>query len=220
MSRSLRFLVLGGLALFVSLAASADETCQSPYLPEDRRPGGLRLRLDARHRGPRRRLRQARDGRREPGAPRLRQGRLLGLGRRPPRGAPRRLHRRPPPPLGRRPRRRARSSSSTSRPIPAKPKLVQHDHDFVEKTGGVVGPHTFYPLPGRMLITGALERHGRRRAHRRSSSTTTTASFVRTIWMPEGAEYGYDAARQRAPEPHAHVVVHRATRTTCASSAS
>ena len=37
---------------------------------------------------------------------------------------------------------------------PEKPKLVRTIDDFVEKSGGVVGPHTFYALPGRMLITG------------------------------------------------------------------
>jgi len=34
---------------------------------------------------------------------------------------------------------------------PAKPKLVKTITDFAEKTG-FVGPHTFYALPGRMLI--------------------------------------------------------------------
>ena len=37
---------------------------------------------------------------------------------------------------------------------PAAPKLHRTIDDFVEKTGGVVGPHTNYALPGRMLITG------------------------------------------------------------------
>jgi len=37
---------------------------------------------------------------------------------------------------------------------PAKPKLVNTIKDFAEKTG-FVGPHTFYALPGRMLV-GAL----------------------------------------------------------------
>src|SRR6266481_4629481 len=37
---------------------------------------------------------------------------------------------------------------------PAKPKLEKTIDTFVQDSGGVVGPHTFYPLPGRMLITG------------------------------------------------------------------
>ena len=37
---------------------------------------------------------------------------------------------------------------------PSKPRLVKTLTDFVAKSGGVVGPHTFYALPGRMLITG------------------------------------------------------------------
>ncbi len=37
---------------------------------------------------------------------------------------------------------------------PAQPKLVKTIDTFVQDSGGVVGPHTFYPLPGRMLITG------------------------------------------------------------------
>ena len=37
---------------------------------------------------------------------------------------------------------------------PAKPRLHKTIGDFVKKSGGVVGPHTLYALPGRMLITG------------------------------------------------------------------
>ncbi|NLD69288.1 MAG: selenium-binding protein [Limnobacter sp.] len=36
---------------------------------------------------------------------------------------------------------------------PAKPRLVKSIDDFAEKTG-FVGPHTFYALPGRMLVQG------------------------------------------------------------------
>src|SRR5688572_27282400 len=35
---------------------------------------------------------------------------------------------------------------------PARPKLVKKITDFPEKTGGAVGPHGMYALPGRMLI--------------------------------------------------------------------
>ena len=37
---------------------------------------------------------------------------------------------------------------------PAQPKLVKTIKTFVKDTGGLVGPHTFYPLPGRMLLFG------------------------------------------------------------------
>ncbi len=36
---------------------------------------------------------------------------------------------------------------------PAKPTLHHVIEDFVAKSGGVVGPHTTYALPGRMMIT-------------------------------------------------------------------
>jgi selenium-binding protein 1 len=75
---------------------------------------------------------------------------------------------------------------------PAKPKLVRTMTDYVAKTGGVVGPHTFYALPGRMLITGlsnAQDRGGRTAV----TEFANDGGFVRTVWMPKGAEYGYDA---------------------------
>jgi selenium-binding protein 1 len=74
---------------------------------------------------------------------------------------------------------------------PARPKLVRKIENFVEATGGVVGPHTFYALPGRVLITGlsnALDRGGRTGIAEYSNE----GKYVRTAWMPEGAEYGYD----------------------------
>ena len=75
---------------------------------------------------------------------------------------------------------------------PGHPKLVRTMKDFVEKTGGVVGPHTFYALPGRMLITGLSNSKdlGGRTA---IAEFANDGGFVRTVWMPEGAVYGYDA---------------------------
>jgi selenium-binding protein 1 len=75
---------------------------------------------------------------------------------------------------------------------PARPKLVRTLDDFVERTGGVVGPHTFYALPGRMLITGlsnAKDEGGRTALVEYNNE----GEYIRTLWMPEGAEYGYDA---------------------------
>jgi selenium-binding protein 1 len=49
---------------------------------------------------------------------------------------------------------------------PARPKLHKTVNDFVAKSGGVVGPHTFYALAGRMMITGLSNNkdHGGRTA--------------------------------------------------------
>src|SRR3990172_738740 len=75
---------------------------------------------------------------------------------------------------------------------PAHPKLVRTIEDFAVRSGGVVGPHTFYALPGRMLITGLSNSKdwGGRTA---LVEYNNEGGFIRTLWMPEGAEYGYDA---------------------------
>jgi selenium-binding protein 1 len=73
---------------------------------------------------------------------------------------------------------------------PAEPKLVRTLGDFPKKTGWV-GPHTFYPIPGRMLITGlsnAKDKGGRTGYAEYNNDGT----LVRTVSMPEGAPYGYD----------------------------
>ena len=53
-----------------------------------------------------------------------------------------------------------------STPTLRKPKLVKTIDDFAAKSGGVVGPHTHYALPGRMMIDGPFEQqdHGGRTA--------------------------------------------------------
>jgi len=74
---------------------------------------------------------------------------------------------------------------------PGNPKLVKTIKDFSKKSGGVVGPHTFYALPGRMLITGlsnATDGGGKTGMVEYSNQ----GEYLRTIWMPKGAEYGYD----------------------------
>ena len=75
---------------------------------------------------------------------------------------------------------------------PARPRLVRTIDDFEQKTGGVAGPHGFYALPGRMLISALsnIEDGGGRTA---LVEYTNEGEFVRTIWMPEEAPYGYDA---------------------------
>jgi selenium-binding protein 1 len=75
---------------------------------------------------------------------------------------------------------------------PANPKLVKKIETFVEDSGGVVGPHTFYALPGRMLISGLSN------AHDRGGRTglveySNEGKYIRTTWMPQSAPYGYDS---------------------------
>jgi selenium-binding protein 1 len=87
---------------------------------------------------------------------------------------------------------------------PAKPKLHKTITDFVSKSGGVVGPHTHYALPGRMLVTGLSNNrdHGGRTG---MVEYTNAGEYVKTYWMPtddnlQGAAkggqfadgYGYD----------------------------
>jgi selenium-binding protein 1 len=87
---------------------------------------------------------------------------------------------------------------------PAAPKLHATITDFVAKSGGVVGPHTLYALPGRMMVTGLSNNkdHGGRTA---LVEYTNDGKHVATHWMPTddalaGAEkggqyadgYGYD----------------------------
>jgi selenium-binding protein 1 len=88
---------------------------------------------------------------------------------------------------------------------PANPKLVKTIDDFVQASGGVVGPHGAYALPGRMLISGLsnAKDHGGRTALVEYSNE---GKYLATHWMPtlaepNGAEitgdvadgYGYDA---------------------------
>jgi len=87
---------------------------------------------------------------------------------------------------------------------PGKPKLVRTIDDFVAKSGGVVGPHTNYALPGRMMLTGLSNSadHGGRTA---LVEYTNAGEYIATHWMPtddnlQGAVksgnfadgYGYD----------------------------
>ncbi len=85
----------------------------------------------------------------------------------------------------------------------AKPALVKTIDDFVEASNGVVGPHTIYALPGRVLISGLSndKDHGGRTALVEYSNE---GSHVATHWMPNASRtlgatvekladgYGYD----------------------------
>ncbi len=66
---------------------------------------------------------------------------------------------------------------------PARPELYRVIGDFVARSGGVVGPHTFYALPGRMLITALSNNrdHGGRSA---LVEYTNDGEYITTHWMP------------------------------------
>jgi len=87
---------------------------------------------------------------------------------------------------------------------PARPKLVNTIEDFVSKSGGVVGPHTLYALPGRMMVTGLSNNkdHGGRTG---IVEYTNHGKYITTHWMPTDGDlrgatkggkiadgYGYD----------------------------
>jgi methanethiol oxidase len=86
---------------------------------------------------------------------------------------------------------------------PTTPRLAKTLTDFVAKSGGGVGPHTFYALPGRMLITGLSndKDHGGRTA---LVEYTNEGEYITTHWMPTAENprsaaiatvadgYGYD----------------------------
>ena len=65
---------------------------------------------------------------------------------------------------------------------PARPKLKKKITDFVEKSGGVVGPHGFYALPGRMLVPGlsnSKDKSGRTALVEYSND----GRYIATHWM-------------------------------------
>ncbi len=87
---------------------------------------------------------------------------------------------------------------------PSKPTLHKVITDFVEKTGGMVGPHTMYALPGRIIVSALSNNvdHGGRTG---LAEFTNEGEFVAAHWMPtdenmRGAKkvgniadgYGYD----------------------------
>jgi selenium-binding protein 1 len=72
---------------------------------------------------------------------------------------------------------------------PAQPKLHKTIDNFVATSGGVVGPHTTYALPGRMMLTGLSndKDHGGRTA---LVEYTNAGDFVATHWMPTDEDLG------------------------------
>jgi selenium-binding protein 1 len=81
---------------------------------------------------------------------------------------------------------------------PAKPTLHKVIDDFVAKSGGVVGPHTNYALPGRMMLTGLSNNrdHGGRTA---LVEYTNAGDYIATYWMPTSEDlYGANKAGEYA----------------------
>ena len=87
---------------------------------------------------------------------------------------------------------------------PRQPRLHKVIGNFVAKTGGLVGPHTFYALPGRMMITALSNNkdHGGRTG---LAEYTNEGEYVATHWNPTDGDlrgavktgkladgYGYD----------------------------
>ena len=71
----------------------------------------------------------------------------------------------------------------------ARPRLHKTIDDFVSRSGGVVGPHTHYALPGRMLIAALSndKDHGGRTALVEYSNG---GDFIATHWMPTNEKPG------------------------------
>jgi selenium-binding protein 1 len=86
---------------------------------------------------------------------------------------------------------------------PANPRLVKTIDNFVEASGGVVGPHGAYALPGRMMISALSNRD--RTGRTALVEYSNEGEYIATHWMPtaddpRGARngekadgYGYDA---------------------------
>lgn len=72
---------------------------------------------------------------------------------------------------------------------PSKPVLHKTIDDFPAATGGIVGPHTTYALPGRMLVTGLSndKDHGGRTG---MAEYTNAGEYISTYWMPTDEDLG------------------------------
>ena len=95
---------------------------------------------------------------------------------------------------------------------PAKPKLTKTIDNFAETTGGAVGPHGAYALPGRVLIpclSNAKDKGGKTALVEYGND----GNYITTHWMPtkedargaSGAEFadGYDYDARVLPRKNA-----------------
>ena len=81
---------------------------------------------------------------------------------------------------------------------PQQPRLAKTITNFVKESGGVVGPHTTYALPGRMLVTG-LSNHEDHGGVTGMVEYTNEGDYIATYWMPkEGALNGAEKSGQFA----------------------
>ena len=67
---------------------------------------------------------------------------------------------------------------------PARPTLHKTIDNFVAQSGGVVGPHTSYALPGRILITG-LSNNRDSGGETGLVEYTNAGEYIATHWMPK-----------------------------------
>jgi methanethiol oxidase len=74
---------------------------------------------------------------------------------------------------------------------PAKPKLIKTLENVGELTNGLLGPHGFYALPGRMLIPFLSNKDGTGATG--MALFTNDGEFITAYRMPTDAPYGYDA---------------------------
>jgi len=78
---------------------------------------------------------------------------------------------------------------------PSHPKLTKTIDTFAADSGGVAGPHTFFALPGRMLISG-LSNTKDNGGKTGMVEYNNDGQYVQTTWMPDDAVYGYDVRVQ------------------------
>ena len=90
---------------------------------------------------------------------------------------------------------------------PAKPKLHNTITDFVSASGGVVGPHTTYALPGRMMITGLSNNvdNGGRTALVEYSNA---GKYLATHWMPTDENLGGAKKSGKFADGYGYDIVH------------
>ena len=66
---------------------------------------------------------------------------------------------------------------------PATPKLHKRIDNFVEQTGGLVGPHTFYAMPGRIMVS-ALSNSKNHGGVTGMAEYTNDGQYIITHWNP------------------------------------
>ena len=101
---------------------------------------------------------------------------------------------------------------------PRKPKLHKKITNFVEATGGLVGPHTFYALPGRMMIS-ALSNNADHGGRTGLAEYTNAGDYVATYWLPTDGDLQGAAKTGKLADGYGYDVrVHARTNTMLTSS--